>query len=453
MFYSYIMKFVDLFAGLGGFHQALSKLGHTCVFASEIDPILINLYEKNFGIKPEGDIRKVPINNIPQHDILCAGFPCQPFSKAGGQQGFDCPRNGDLFDYVIKIIQHHKPSYLMLENVANIQKHNKGKTWTHIKKQLEGEDYTIDARQLSPHRFGVPQIRERLFIVGSRSGLTHFSWPTEINKPKLSIKSILDHRPEDARPLSKQVKKCLNVWQTFIDLVPPDEDILSPLWSMEFGATYPFEEITPYALGVKNLKNYCGSHGKRLDNLSYHEIMKALPSHARTRQKKFPKWKIEFIKQNREFYNKHKKWIDNWLPQILEFPSSLQKLEWNCKGEKRNIWRYLIQFRASGVRVKRPTTSPTLISMTSTQVPIIGWEKRYMTIKECSRLQCMDKLPSLPDNSTKAFEALGNAVNVNLVEHISQKLIASHNSASMNNFEYNHDLIPTIAFSATSLNS
>src|SRR3989344_7191352 len=123
------MKFIDLFAGLGGFHQALSKLGHECVFACDIDKQLIQLYEKNFGIKPEEDIRKVVIESIPSHNILCAGFPCQPFSKAGDQQGFDCPRNGDLFEYVLKIIKYHKPNYIMLENVANIQTHDNGNTW------------------------------------------------------------------------------------------------------------------------------------------------------------------------------------------------------------------------------------------------------------------------------------------------------------------------------------
>ena len=91
------MKFIDLFAGLGGFHVALHSLGHTCVFASELDESLRQLYAKNFGLMPEGDIRKIRIKEIPSHDMLCAGFPCQPFSKAGDQQGLSCPKWGDLF--------------------------------------------------------------------------------------------------------------------------------------------------------------------------------------------------------------------------------------------------------------------------------------------------------------------------------------------------------------------
>jgi len=444
------MKFIDLFAGLGGFHQALNNLGHECVFASDIDQQLIDLYEKNFGIRPAGDIRKIAVKDIPAHDILCAGFPCQPFSKAGDQQGFDCPRNGDLFEYVLAIIKHHKPDYIMLENVANIQKHNNGETWKHIEKQLRSEGYDIDAKQLSPHRFGIPQIRERLFIVGSKKGLTHFSWPDELVNPKLSIKSILDPRPHEARRLSKQVRENLKAWQNFINLVPSDEKIPSPLWSMEFGATYPYEETTPNAMGVKNLKGFRGSHGRSLKDLSDDEMMKALPSHARTPQDKFPSWKIKFIKENREFYIKHKDWIDQWMPQILVFPSSLQKLEWNIVDGKRNIWRYLIQFRASGVRIKRPTTSPTLISMTSTQVPIIGWEKRYMTVKECSRLQSMDKLPNLPNNPTKAFEALGNAVNAKLVEHIAEKLIVDEETLETYETQSGSEYIPSVSISLSS---
>lgn len=440
------MKFIDLFAGLGGFHQALSNLDHSCVFASDVDMQLAQLYKKNFGITPEGDIREIAIESIPQHEILCAGFPCQPFSKAGDQQGFDCPRNGDLFDYVLSIIKYHRPDYIMLENVANIQKHNDGLTWKLIRKELETAGYSIDAKQLSPHRFGIPQIRERFFIVGSRHGLSHFSWPEELPNKKLSIKSILDRKPHDARRLSNQVTNCLKTWQRFIDLVPAEEDIPSPLWSMEFGATYPYEETTPYAVGLEQLKKYQGSHGRKLSTLSDKEIMSGLPSYARVQQMSFPSWKIAYIKDNRRFYQKHKKWIDKWLSEILVFPSSLQKLEWNCKGEKRDIWKYLIQFRASGVRVKRPTTSPTLISTSSTQIPIIGWEKRYLTPKECSRLQSMEKLPNLPDNPTKAFEALGNAVNVHIVEQIANALIPDEKIAAQSHgIEYNAPLsLPSI---------
>ena len=115
------MKFIDLFAGLGGFHLALNKLGHECVFASEIETFLRNHYEKNFELYPEGDITKINIKDIPKHEILCAGFPCQPFSKAGLANGFDHLVAGKMFFYLLKIIKFHKPKYLFLENVKQNQ--------------------------------------------------------------------------------------------------------------------------------------------------------------------------------------------------------------------------------------------------------------------------------------------------------------------------------------------
>ncbi len=420
------MRFIDLFAGLGGFHVALQKLGHECVFASELDKNLQELYERNFGMRPYGDIRLVPIDSIPRHDILCAGSPCQPFSKAGNQQGFDCPKWGDLFDHVLRILKFHKPEYVILENVPNLERHNNGTTWALLKRNLEEAGYDVRTKHLSPHQYGIPQIRERVFIVGSRSGLKGFQWPEEIEATHLSIRTVLDEYPQDAKVISHQVRKCLEVWQAFINKFPEKEELPSfPIWSMEFGATYPFENETPYALSPQKLTSYRGSHGIPLNSCSAVTQMDLLPSYARTTEEKFPHWKVQFIQQNREFYERHKQWIIPWISHILEFPPSLQKLEWNCKGEHRNIWDYVIQIRASGVRIKRPTTAPSLIAMTTTQVPIIGWEQRYMTPRECSRLQSLNELAHLPKAPTRAFKALGNAVNAYVVQLIAASLICS----------------------------
>lgn len=418
------MRFIDLFAGLGGFHVGLASLGHECVFASELDTHLQELYEKNFALRPQGDIRSISADIIPEHDILCAGSPCQPFSKAGEQQGFDCPKWGDLFEHVLRMLKHHKPEYIILENVPNLERHDNGETWSQLQRDLRAAGYDISTKHLSPHQYGIPQIRERVFIVGSRSGLTNFTWPPKSSDAHLSISTVLDKNPKDAKAISPQVNKCLQVWQDFVSAFPKNEELPSfPIWSMEFGATYPFEEQTPHALGGRKLIKYRGSHGIPLKWFPPAARMDGLPAYARSSEKKFPHWKVLFIQQNRDFFQRHKKWIKPWLPKVLEFPPSLQKFEWNCKGEKRDVWDYVIQFRASGVRIKRPTTAPSLIAMTTTQVPIIGWEQRYMTPRECARLQSLDDLKHLPGAATSAFKALGNAVNSELVRLIGTNLL------------------------------
>ena len=158
------MKFIDLFAGLGGFHLALEHLGHECVFACEKDKQLRALYYKNFNLKPKGNIKHVKIDDIPDHDILCAGFPCQPFSKATPTKlrtGFDNPKQGDLFNYVVKILDAKEPRYFILENVLHIRKHDNEKTWEKISEALEALETKYRVREicLSPHHFKIPQIR------------------------------------------------------------------------------------------------------------------------------------------------------------------------------------------------------------------------------------------------------------------------------------------------------
>lgn len=426
-------RFVDLFAGLGGFHLALARLGGRCVFAAEWKDHLRDIYEVNFDLRPEGDITQVHPHSVPDHDLLTAGFPCQPFSKAGEQLGFECTEQGNLFFNVAAILKEKKPTFFILENVPNLLKHDKGRTWQEIQKILgygkNGLGYDVKAERFSPHNFGIPQIRERVYIVGSLLPLDRFEWPMKTND-ETSIDTVLEKNPSDAKQLPVQVKECLEVWDEFLKACPANVELpWFPLWSMEWGATYPYETTTPHALkkqwGFEGLKGFKGSHGAKLGYLrTLEERWEALPSHARTQQMKFPGWKQNFIRRNREFYEENRSWIDPWLPKILKFPSSLQKLEWNIKGGKRNIWDHVIQFRASGVRVKRRTTAPSLIAMTDTQVPIIAWEKRYMTPHECARLQSLDALKQLPQRPKQAFAALGNAVNSNVVERVARALLA-----------------------------
>ena len=406
--------------------MAGAELGGECVFASEIDDELRELYTENFGFRPVGDIRNINPNDIPDHKLACAGFPCQPFSKAGEQMGLEDKARGTLIYDIIKILKTTKTEFVLLENIAHFVNHNDGKTYNLMQEELKKLGYDVRVGQLSPHQFGIPQIRERMYLVARKgsSSLADFKFPEpQTTAGQLSIKSILDTNPADARLLSVPVVECLELWQEFLERFPKDEELPGlPIWTMEFGATYPYSADSLHKVPFSELKTYNGSFGHPLKVRSMKQLLELVPSHARSKKGTFPEWKQHFIRINRDLYSKHKRLLDEWLPKIQKYPSSYQKLEWHCKGQPRNIWDYVVRFRASGVRVKRPTTSPSLVAMTPVQVPIIAWEKRYMTMKECARLQSLDALENLPEGS-KAVKALGNAVNVKVVKLIIKNLL------------------------------
>lgn len=158
------MTFIDLFAGIGGFRQALEYYGAQCVFSSEKDKYAIETYEANYGEKPSGDITKIKSEEIPNHDILCAGFPCQPFSVSGKQKGFDDERGIHFFE-IHRIVKHHKPSILFLENVANLKKHNDSQTIEQMKLMLEELGYIVNMKVLNASDYNVPQSRKRIYFV------------------------------------------------------------------------------------------------------------------------------------------------------------------------------------------------------------------------------------------------------------------------------------------------
>jgi len=421
------MKFIDLFAGLGGFHLALSELGHKCVFACEIDENLQETYQKNFGICPQGDIRLIDEKDIPPHDILCAGFPCQPFSKAGGQKGLRDRVRGGLFHEILRIIHYHRPSFVILENVPHITRHNEGRTWSRMYRLLTKEGYDVHLKDLSPHHFGIPQIRFRTYIVASKAPMPTFTWPNR-HLEETTIQKVLEKNPRNAWPISAQVSKCLSVWQEFLDIIPQEEKIPLPLWAMEFGATYPYKRKTPHAITLKRLRHYRGSFGTPILGSNKKTAYQSLPSHGRREDNHFPEWKIEMIGRNRRFYAKNKARLGAWLEKIRSFPPSYQKLEWNCNGDPRKITSYIIQMRPSGVRVKRLNTAPTLVAMNKSQIPIIASESRYITLNECKALQSMKSLKHLPPSSKDAYKALGNAVNVKVVKLVAESLLSNNNA-------------------------
>jgi DNA (cytosine-5)-methyltransferase 1 len=195
--------FIDLFAGIGGFRLAMQHLGGQCIFTSEWDEFAQKTYQKNFGDKPFGDITKPETKaQIPESfDILCAGFPCQAFSIAGKRGGFYDTR-GTLFFDVAEIIQKHKPKAIFLENVKGLRNHDQGRTLATILNTLRNDlgYYVPDPQIINAKNFGVPQNRERIFIVGFRKDLDieNFSYPQPLDIP-VSIEDIIEENPVSAR--------------------------------------------------------------------------------------------------------------------------------------------------------------------------------------------------------------------------------------------------------------
>ena len=189
-------KFIDLFAGIGGIRIPYEELGGTCVFTSEWDAKAQETYLANFGEQPQGDITEIPPEAVPDHDILLAGFPCQTFSIIGDKKGFSDTR-GTLFFNIEAILQSKKPAAFLLENVKNLKTHDKGRTFATIIQRLERLGYHVHTTVLNALDFGLPQKRERTFIVGFRRNL-EFNFPLPLGEPP-SLLEILED-PKDLDP-------------------------------------------------------------------------------------------------------------------------------------------------------------------------------------------------------------------------------------------------------------
>ncbi len=185
--------FIDLFAGIGGFRLALESLGAKCVYSNDWDIAAQNVYYDNFGDLPEGDITQINENSIPEHDILCAGFPCQAFSISGNKKGFDDVR-GTLFFDIVRIVQAKKPKIVFMENVKNFATHDGGKTLAIVKASMEKLGYVFRQRVLNAVDYGIPQKRERIYMVCFRKDIDNglFTFPKPIALTKHIDDILLD---------------------------------------------------------------------------------------------------------------------------------------------------------------------------------------------------------------------------------------------------------------------
>ena len=164
------LKYIDLFCGIGGFHQALNQLGAQCVLACDIDKDCRVVYKDNYGLEPVVNVKNIDEKNMPDFDILCAGFPCQAFSNGGKKKCFEDDR-GLLFDEIIRIAKEKKPKFMFLENVKHILKVSKGEVISYIKNKIAQTGYTLQLFQISPHNYGIPQQRERVYFVCIRNDI------------------------------------------------------------------------------------------------------------------------------------------------------------------------------------------------------------------------------------------------------------------------------------------
>jgi len=202
---SRMATFADLFCGIGGFHYAAEHLGLRCVFASEIDAAASAQYERNFGIRPAGDITCIKGESVPDHDILFAGFPCQPFSIIGDMKGTDDER-GTLFHDILRVLRAKRPKAVVLENVRQFSSFGRGETLRRLLDGLREIGYDPAWKILNALDFGLPQKRERTIIVGMRSGLDLFHWPSA-KEPMKPLSEVLERNPDRRHFVSENIRR------------------------------------------------------------------------------------------------------------------------------------------------------------------------------------------------------------------------------------------------------
>ena len=365
-------KFIDLFAGLGGFRLALNNVAIKnnfeidCVFTSEINNEVIKVYDHNFtknqtiSFRNKNKIDFINIwevdetaSNVPKHNFLFAGFPCQAFSNAGKKEGFLNQTKGTLFFDVAKILNYKKPEFALLENVKHLVKHDNGNTWRVIQETLKEIGYITVEKPLilSPIDFGIPQDRPRVFIPLVKKDLL----PNDVEYLKLDFikneilknredwqthrknifENILEENVDDSYYLAntkegEELALVLDAWDEFLKNVKEEDKSLPVIW---------VDEMIDTSIDTSNMT----------------------------------KWRKEYIDKMHQIYEKNKTFIDEWINKydVKNWSKRNKKFEWQAGKDINDIKNSFIQLRQSGIRCRRPISFPTLVAIV--QIPLI-WD-------------------------------------------------------------------------------
>ena len=397
-------NFIDLFSGIGGFHQVFANFGGKAVLASDIDEAASQVYWQNYHLNSKIDIKKITekhILKLPNNvQVLAAGFPCQSFSNAGKKKGFKDKKNGSLIYSVQKIVKlleknNKKPKIIILENVKHLIKHNDGKTFQEIKNIFENLNYITLKNPLiiSPHQIGIPQHRPRViipFILNSsvkkeiilqRLEKIRIQKSIKLKKTNIFLKKNVNPKYLITDPY---INKIFCAWSEFIKNVKrPRSRTLPVIWLDEFG------------------KNYS------LINLS--------------------KWKQKYIYDIRNLYLINKIFIDDWMKKwnTTSWKTRDKKLEWQAGKDNFDLKNSFIQLRQSGVRCRKKKMFPALVAMV--QIPIIYDHLyksfRFLTPRETANIQSFSKNFQIHQSDFHAYKQFGNAVNVEVIKYVFDKLI------------------------------
>lgn len=409
-------RFVDLFAGIGGFHATLGAVnGGSLAMASEIDAPAAAIYARNWNERPHGDI--IPLTEssmqVPAHDVLSAGFPCQPFSKSGFQRGINEAR-GTLFFNILRILQERKPPVVMLENVRNLAGPRHRETWSTIVRLMQDAGYKVatvptvfSPHFLPPELGGRPQIRDRVFITATYVGDADRARELSTHEPLVARGPVGSWDPDR--------------WDIFKTPIGPEQrPLVQPDGEVERLEEYVLSEADSYVIdvwgdlverllakGVTKLPGFpvWADHFTHLDALEIDEGT--------------PEWKSNFLRKNAAFYTEHRDVIDPWLRthrNLQDLPASRRKFEWQAQSTQ-SLRDTVMHLRPSGLRAKRPTYLPALVAITQTS--ILGARGRRISPREAARLQ------GLPDwfgfdgqRDALTYKQLGNGVNVGAASFI-----------------------------------